>query len=436
VQTHDVLAEALHGARGPYGAALALLDVAAIPDDAGSPLDDPDVRPDVEDLRAATANQFGEATDWPSAAERIGQLLLGDLQVGSAAYAVALGIDDAAHAGFSREWLLDRTAPFELRPGDRYPVQDMALAGLGKYSSRPHHRGMRSGDLPHLRRRPPGPEMVMVDPRFGDIVDGLLAGDEIRIAVVLPNADESELAMDGFPVEAIDTTLQVRRIVRSVERAVAQGCRVIVAPECAVPPQSLDELCGVISDASPPPVVFAGSSHQTLPGGERTNLAPVLLGGMREPAWTHRKMSRFESTRSGRTVSEDIVLEKPTRITVVTGAHVRIAAMICKDILDADRARLVGDLGIQLLGVPAMSATTDEFGPSAHELLARSQGIMVVSNNPHRWNSQPVAHGLMSRPVRSFTERVVPTHDAAPPGLAVGVLQQGWSPFITIDDDE
>ncbi|MDO8362229.1 MAG: hypothetical protein Q7V88_04975 [Actinomycetota bacterium] len=382
------------------------------------------------DVRDASSAALRLSGNWPAAVGPLGAVTFEGLNAPDVALAIAFGLDDAAHTTFSREWLQGRTEPFELAVGDLFPVQDMPLA-LDRYSSRPDRLGVRDGDLPHVRRRTPGHERIVVDPRFADEVDGLLSGDEVRVAVILPNADIGDFDFVPFPVVPHEPEAQAARVIAAVRRAIDEGCRVIVAPECAVPQRCVDELCEIVAQAAPQPIVFAGSSHLEV-AGAKMNLAPVLLGELTAPAWTHRKMSRFETSRNGQRVTEGIDLENPPSLRVATGAHVRIAAMICKDILDIDRARLVGELGVHLIGVPAMSPTMTEFPAAAHEVIRRSQGVMVVANNPLGWEGERVVHALMSRPTRDDVGRVLRSDVAHPPGLVIGVLQQGWMPFVTV----
>ena len=74
-------------------------------------------------------------------------------------------------------------------------------------------------------------------------------------------------------------------------------------------------------------------------------------------AWSHDKLVLYE-TRDGN--REGIDSAKP-EVTIACGNHVRVAVLICKDVLAPQYYQLLGDLGVHLLGVPALSAGLGDF---------------------------------------------------------------------------
>ena len=99
--------------------------------------------------------------------------------------------------------------------------------------------------------------------------------------------------------------------------------------------------------------------------------------------------------------------------------------LICKDVLAPQYYQLLGDLGVHFLGVPAMSAGLGSFTTAAHTLVARSQGAMVVANNPRVWEGVVAETALLSHPVADHQKTEVIRAFGAP-GFSYGVLGEGW----------
>ena len=127
-------------------------------------------------------------------------------------------------------------------------------------------------------------------------------------------------------------------------------------------------------------------------------------------------------TRDGR--REGIDKARP-EVTIACGNHVRVALLICKDVLTPQYHQLLGDLGVHLLGVPAMSAGLGDFTGAAHALVARSQGAMVVANNPRVWDGDGTETAFLSHPVPGH-QRTEVVRAASAPGFSYGVLGEGW----------
>ena len=138
-------------------------------------------------------------------------------------------------------------------------------------------------------------------------------------------------------------------------------------------------------------------------------------------AWSHDKLVPYE-TRDG---SREGIDQARPEVTIACGNHVRVALLICKDVLTPQYHRLLGDLGVHLLGVPAMSAGLGDFTGAAHALVARSQGAMVVANNPRVWDGDGAETALLSHPVPGH-QRTEVERAASAPGFSYGVLGDGW----------
>lgn len=136
---------------------------------------------------------------------------------------------------------------------------------------------------------------------------------------------------------------------------------------------------------------------------------------------SHHKLAPYESRDGNR---EGIDPARP-EVTIACGKHVRVAVLICKDVLARQYHQLLGDLGVHLLGVPAMSAGLGDFTSAAHALVARSQGAMVVANNPRVWEGVVAETALLSHPVSDHQKTDV-TRALSAPDISYGVLGEGW----------
>ena len=85
----------------------------------------------------------------------------------------------------------------------------------------------------------------------------------------------------------------------------------------------------------------------------------------------------------------------------------------------------MADLGVHLLAMPAMSDRLGDFSTIANVLINRSQGAMVVANNPRLWDNADVEHGLLGHPVQK-ANRVEVRHSLGAPDLGVARLGTGW----------
>jgi hypothetical protein len=74
----------------------------------------------------------------------------------------------------------------------------------------------------------------------------------------------------------------------------------------------------------------------------------------------------------------------------------RFATVICKDFLDPHVARALIRAGVNALAVPAFSEVTDGYISVTGEHVRQTQGLVVVANNPARFDGQvPVVPAAM-----------------------------------------
>ena len=344
-----------------------------------------------------------------------------DLTTGELAYAVAMGLDRVFAATFTQSWLGENPQVFDIEPGDPFPISDMSLMGRSGYSSHPHRLYLPDNELPHVRRLSESEITVRIDARYSASLDGLLATGPLPVAAVVVNEDWAELdAPDAlFPIVAKDPVTQQARVKRAVAGALSQGSVAVVVPELSITAGSVGDIEELLDQTVGSAIVFAGSAH-VLRGSVRVNEAQVILPEV-GAAWSHDKLVPYE-TRDGN--REGIDPARP-EVTIACGNHVRVVVLVCKDVLARQYYRLLGDLGVHLLGVPAMSAGLGDFTSAAHTLVARSQGAMVVANNPRVWEGVVAETALLSHPVAN-PQKTEDIRAFSAPGFSYGVLGEGW----------
>ncbi len=341
------------------------------------------------------------------------------LAAGELAYVVAAVLDQLYWASFTRDWLADRGPVFELRSGERYPVGEMRLLGAVGHSARPHRLGLPVGELAHVRQRGVDGVRVIVNGDFAPIIDGLAGSPPLQAAALLPNESWSELAKAPKPIGPADATTQLSAIVELLEQASVVGIDVAVLPELSVDESIVARLAREWADSTNRPMLFAGSVH-LVDDNRHVNRTTVLIPGV-GAAWSHDKSAVFEDREGNR----EPIDPGESCVTLGCGDVVRVATLICKDALGIGTARLVADLGVHLLAVPAMSDRLGDFSNAASELIARSQGAMVVANNPRLWDDADVEHALLGHPVREAS-RFIERRSLAAPDLGVARLGMGW----------
>lgn len=342
------------------------------------------------------------------------------LAAGELAYAVASLLDQLYWPSFARDWLADRGTSFELGVGELFPIGEMRLMGSVGHSARPHRLSLPAGELAHVRRRSDDGVRVRVIGEYAPIIDRLAGSPPLGAAVLLPNESWSELDRPPNGMGPANSVAQQRTIEELLRRASEMGVDVAVFPELSVDEDIVRWLELQWAESTDLPILFAGSAHLA-EGGRRVNRSTVLLPGV-GAAWRHDKFTVFEDRDGSR---EPIEPDKPY-ITLGCGRLVRVATLICKDALSADIARLVADLGVHLLAVPAMSRGLGDFSTAASLLIARSQGATVVANNPRVWNGAGRGHALLGQPVPDADQRCVERRSDSAPDLAIARLGAGW----------
>ena len=377
------------------------------------------------ELNASLLSAYGGVERTPYDRDRTADVVQGittSLDEDELAFVIARVLDDRHWPSFTHDWLQERGQTFVLSEGERYPWAQMRLMGNVRHSSHPHHLELPRMDLPHVRRRSGEDDIeVVVRGEHAAILDGLMGRVPLTVAAALVNETWDDLTTPPDEIMPKDPNAQMARIKALLRQAKENDVAVVVLPELCVTVDMVSQLAAEWAEQVDAPILFAGSVHMN-DADRRVNRTSVLLPGV-GVAWTHDKYSVFE-TREG--TREPIDAKQPA-IVLGCGDVVRVATVVCKDALDFATATALGNLGVHLLAVPAMSASLGSFFTAPEVLISRSQGATLVANNPRIWNGVSVEHALLGHPVRSTPHVVAHTSDGAP-DLGIARLGSGWEP--------
>jgi hypothetical protein len=332
------------------------------------------------------------------------------------------GLDHANADVFVDAWRPMADDEVLLAAGDLLPVPDMLWPTLDRAAlvSRPSSIVQPDdGDLPHVHRYRPlhlagRPLEVVVDFEWeAELQEVLLPA--FTAAAGHPYADLTDFrgvrGTANFPIRPRQSTPAVV----CARDALATGATVIVLPELHVDAKALWRIAALMAAHDKPCLIIAGSRHDDT-GGRKLNIATGLFAGVDEPL-VHTKLSRAISPYApGGPVFELIDQPDPLRLRVWQAGPLRVAALICKDVLDFPLAQHLAHLGVNVLFGPAMSGRTDAFRSHADWLMSDAQCVSVIVNGPLAWDGRtPRPSSLLTRPLaddpRSEHHRTAPGVD-------------------------
>jgi hypothetical protein len=330
------------------------------------------------------------------------------------------GLDHANADAFVDDW---RSAADEvlLAAGDEVPVPDMLWPTLDLKALVPRPSSVvqpDDGDLPHVRRFRPlliggRPLEVVVDFEWeAELQEVLLPA--FTAAAAHPYAELS----DFFGVSGnANFPIRPRRSTPAFDYArdaLVTGARVIVLPELHVDARALSHIAALMAEHDKPCLMVAGSRHDDT-GGRKLNIATGLFAGVDEPL-IHTKLSRAISPYApGGPVFELIDQPDPLRLRIWQAGPLRVAVLICKDVLDFPLPQHLAHLGVNVLLGPAMSGRTDPFRAHADWLITDAQCVSVIVNGPLAWGGQsPGPSSLLTRPVKNDARS---EHQRTTPGV-------------------
>ncbi len=285
---------------------------------------------------------------------------------------------------------------------------------------------------------------VIFDYSASQALSGVIHRDTM-LATCHPNRALSEFSWpsdgDGrtFPVTPRDGDRQRARLQELISRARAEGATVIVLPELCLTEAMAHELRTWVDDPAGPRLLVAGSFHHGAAGGRARNTAIAWVRGRSEPLECEKHSPADTPVLEGIRPAG-----RPQLRVFVTddGWHLLIA--ICRDLLNPHAVHAMGEAGVNLALVPAMSESLVPFGGPTAQLVGMTQALVVVANGPAEWAStDPDATGprrparaLFGHPGYGQQTRFVHTPDGDPGVslLTVGSGQLRWLSDAPVKD--
>ncbi|MTD47433.1 hypothetical protein GKE82_24835 [Conexibacter sp. W3-3-2] len=317
------------------------------------------------------------------------------------------GLDHANADAFITCWRDRHDEEVLLTPGDMIPVPEVmwpALADQPLVSRTTSINQPADGELPHARRYQPitlGDRQleIVIDFEFeAELQEVLLPG--FTAAAVHPYRDLADFAnatgTANFPIRP----RRHKPAVTHVTDALDTGATVVIVPELHVNAQALEKLAEIMAGHdSGPCLLIAGSRHEKI-GKRKLNIATGLLAGVDEPL-LHTKLSRAISPYTAAGPAFELIDQpEPLRLRLWQAGSIRMAIVICKDVLDGRIADHLVYLGVNVLLGPAMSGRTDGFRGHAETMVTDAQCVSVIVNGPLHWQAAtPAPSSLITRPV-------------------------------------
>jgi predicted amidohydrolase len=258
---------------------------------------------------------------------------------------------------------------------------------------------------------PSGRAEVVVPPPYR-------VGDELRFFGVRPN----------------DTVEQTARALRLVEEADNYGAHLVVLPEASLDPSGQEAVAEWVRQKSKNLVLAVCGSTHAQREGKNSNTSLVVT--------RHRKTSQSKMTRYAVKLPghddlawEDIDCSSP-ELVIYQSSDWSVAIAICKDFITPWVKRILEDLRVSLVLVPACSPRTSDFLADAAAHVTAVQGHVVAANlcdvDPTNLEEKPQI-ALFARPVRGTLADIVegvPRGGSLPP---LNVVKSLTGPGLTND---
>lgn len=306
-------------------------------------------------------------------------------------------------------------------PGDAHLA---AVYGPASRSVGPGRAADHPARTTHCRLFAPG---TAVPPVVLDMaLDGQLSevlGRPRPLVTVHPNRSTDELAL-GFPAGPVDPDRHVETAVALVDRALALGAAVVALPELAGTAGVVDALRRRRPEE--PTLIVAGSAHAAS-GSRRVNAAHVWIARRRWVLPGPRPLRVLKRVPYVGALGREPLTELGDELRIFGSDPWRLAIGICRDVLDDDVVHALGQLGVNLLVVPACSAKTSNLASSAGAVATGGPGIALVANGPRHFPGPPdetgrsttvdVPLGVYCSPLDRVEPRLIVTCE--PPGICV-----------------
>ena len=362
------------------------------------------------------------------------------------AHALAQLIDERYGPSFRGSFL--RRSPYQPRVGDPIPLDSLDLRRVAdmSFTAPPWRLANRLDETRNVRLAGEwaGQFRVVFDFSVAASLAGLIAANTV-IATCHPNDRLAELDLthvkEGrtFPIGPVDAAHQREEIQHLIGLATDAGASIVLLPELCLTQELAVDLEQWVRRPGGPRLLVAGSFHHEDDHGpepgttRRRNTAMTRLRGHAGPL-VHDKHSPAD-----RPVTEDIQPQGWPELRVYVSADgYHFVTAICRDLLNPHAVHALTEVGANLVLVPAMSETLMAFGGPVAQLVAATQALVAVANNPGDWTG---AEGITgSHPGRALfghpglgqqTRLVKPLNSS--PGVALLRVSSGHIEWLPTD---
>lgn len=286
--------------------------------------------------------------------------------------------------------------------------------------------------IPNLRLLPEGGPAVHLDFAAHGALSKWRPHGYTTVASIHPNSSVEDFEWDEnldekkfFNVRPKNPQRQRDEVCDLVKRAVAEGADVVVVPELSVPDVHVND---VVAAAGNDTIIVAGSCHIDAADGRLNQYTVGFPDGV---VATGTKLNAYRhTTPEGVKLTEDITVPTVPAVRVFYGPTQTCCVLICIDYIFPRLGRLVADLGVGLVLVPAMSDKVQLFEAGAAIGAGNVQCVTVIANTP---SSPARTIGIVGHPLReSLYTQVISDGDppAGDTGLALYDVTRGGYRWI------
>jgi predicted amidohydrolase len=308
------------------------------------------------------------------------------------ARAVAEGLDAGAGQFFA-DWFHGRL--LDLSPNDPFPVaENNVRRWVTTSTGNPDTRSEALDRLPRLRLAPADLRGLRVSMRWADAplaelehVErfgvGVVSDPDVFNAFTWErySIDAQGLFFDVRPRDPAALTDRIRAVVETAER---RAVDLLLLPELCVTAEMHASLIAA-GTFDRLPFVVAGSHHNPPGVGPGHNEATLFVRG--HPIASHRKFrpvilpDRYDDAGCAcEVIRQEHLRVDESRISVLVTGDWSVATLICKDAIENAVQDLLRELAVQLVLVPAMSPTTEDFADLARLLGRDPQSYTLIAN--------------------------------------------------------
>jgi len=313
-------------------------------------------------------------------------------------HATAWALDRALSWSFVEDWkrLVTAGGSLQYEPGlgELYPVSDPDKGWLedrfNNLSSRMDSNHDLTEDLPHVRSHTVDCVITFDFSMYGRLqflMENLRSVATCHVNEFL--TDEFEITSNGagVRVEAVGTTPDTQSALLQAAFAIACSEDLVVFPELSVPESTIDILRDRLNDLDDDHLFVFGSCHLE-DDGLLVNRSVACLPD--SVVLTHHKFEPFIRHEGRPTEVREGIDRRRAAFTVWVAGPFRLTIAICKDFLIDHAVPGLIAAGVNVVAVPAMSQDSTEFGARVAQLVAGTQGIVVVANGPAIWPSESI----------------------------------------------